>query len=86
MEEPRGAATAGPAQRAGGTTPPHPPIAHFAVLDEAGVIVAADDRWAAAARDETSTVCAVGSVGTRYHDACLDALASEGGLPREDTP
>src|SRR3954447_139824 len=70
MDQPRGSATAGPAQRAGDATPPHPPIACFSVLDEVGVIVAADDRWAAAARDQTSTACAVGSVGTRYHDAC----------------
>ncbi|MEA2439952.1 MAG: hypothetical protein QOH76_1376 [Thermoleophilaceae bacterium] len=54
----------------GAVAPPSPPVAHYAVLDSGGVIVAADDRWAAAARDLSSTVGALGSVGNRYHDAC----------------
>lgn len=62
------------AEGVGAAAPPHPPPAHFAVLDRSGVIVAADDRWAAAARDPESTVGALGSVGTRYYDA-LEAEA-----------
>jgi PAS domain S-box-containing protein len=65
---------AGHALGASDTATPTPPPAHYAVLDSGGVIVAADDRWAAAARDPSSTVGALGSVGARYHDA-LEAEA-----------
>ncbi|MEA2457656.1 MAG: hypothetical protein QOC95_628, partial [Thermoleophilaceae bacterium] len=47
-----------------------PPPAHVALLDGSGVIVAADDRWAAAARHEGWRIGALGSVGDRYHEAC----------------
>jgi PAS domain S-box-containing protein len=62
------------ASRVGAAAPPEPPPAYFAVLDRSGVIVAADDRWAAAARDADVTVGALGTVGSRYYDA-LEAEA-----------
>ena len=74
MDALSGGAPAEHASRVGAAAPPEPPPAHFAVLDRSGVIVAADDRWAAAARDPESTVAAFGTVGSRYYDA-LEAEA-----------
>jgi two-component system sensor histidine kinase/response regulator len=70
MDAPSGSAPVGDARGAAGPAAEAPPPAHVAVLDASGVIVAADDRWAAAAREEQSTICALGNVGARYHDAC----------------
>jgi hypothetical protein len=65
-----GGTPTGHALDVGAAAPPSPPVSHSAVLDSCGVIVAADDRWAAAARDPSSTVGALGSVGACYHEAC----------------
>jgi PAS domain S-box-containing protein len=70
MDALSGGTPAGHALGVNAGAPPSPPLAHHAVLDSCGVIVAADDCWAAAARDPSSTVGALGSVGARYHEAC----------------
>ncbi len=69
--------------RDGGATPLAPPPAHVALLDASGVIVAADDRWAGAARIGQSGLGALGSVGDRYHDAC-EARARVQPVGRDD--
>jgi PAS domain S-box-containing protein len=76
MDAPRRGTPSGLALGEGAAAPPDPPLAHFAVLDEGGVIVAVDDNWAAAARDPDSTVGAIGNVGARYHDACEERARS----------
>src|SRR4051794_9926081 len=79
MEGSRGVSAAGLEHRDGGAVPPQPPFACFAVLDETGVIVAADDNWVAA-RDGERLAGALGSVGMRYHEACETRARERPGL------